>query len=217
MRGRRQTCTVATRGRRMRNSDARVHRRRRHISARSTQMTPSGDTRLDIGSHLSAPARRALDEIELAIYVLDGERRLAWANRVAHALLRSTQSRFLRAIMADDASTHDVVVNGPDARALELRIQSAPLCESGDVVGTLGVALPLRARVRPTTPAAGTDPAPALTPRQREVLHLLCEGLDTRQIAGRLQLADDTVRNHVRGVLSRLGVHSRVEAVVLAS
>src|SRR4051794_8596939 len=117
MRGRRQTCTVATRGCRLRNGDARVHRRRRHNSPRTTQMTSSGNTHLDIGSHLSAPVRRALDEIELAMYVLDSERRLAWANRVAHALLRSTQSRFLRAIMADDASTHDVVV-GPGARAL---------------------------------------------------------------------------------------------------
>src|SRR5947209_14575710 len=176
MRRRKPTCRVSLRGCEMRNGDTRAHRGRRHTSPRSTQMTIFGNTRLDIGSHLSGAARDALDEIELAVYVLDAERRPAWANRVAHALLHSTQSRFLRAITADDASPHDVLVNGPDARTLELRIQSAPLSENGSVVGTLGVAVPLRTRVRPALSTAASDPAPALTPRQTEVLHLLCQG-----------------------------------------
>lgn len=54
-----------------------------------------------------------------------------------------------------------------------------------------------------------------LTPREREVLQLLADGADTREIAARLTLSPTTVRNHVQNVLAKLGVHSRLEAVVL--
>lgn len=56
----------------------------------------------------------------------------------------------------------------------------------------------------------------ALTPRQREVLLLLADGLSTPVIATRLGLSKETVRNHVRAVLAELGCHSRLEAVVEA-
>lgn len=55
-----------------------------------------------------------------------------------------------------------------------------------------------------------------LTPRERQVLHLLAEGLDGTAIAERLFLSPATVRNHIQHILSKLGVHSRVEAVALA-
>ncbi len=60
----------------------------------------------------------------------------------------------------------------------------------------------------------GVQRAASLTPRQREVLVLLGEGLDTVAIAARLGLSKETVRNHVRSVLQELDVHSRLEAVV---
>jgi two-component system nitrate/nitrite response regulator NarL len=53
-----------------------------------------------------------------------------------------------------------------------------------------------------------------LTPRQEEVLRLLGEGLSTEAIAGRLGIAVETSRNHIRAVLRGLNVHSRLEAVV---
>jgi DNA-binding NarL/FixJ family response regulator len=65
---------------------------------------------------------------------------------------------------------------------------------------------------RPPAPPAKTD----LTPRQSEVLQLLAAGASTDQIASELHLSTETVRNHVRHVLKALGVHSRLEAVVLA-
>jgi DNA-binding NarL/FixJ family response regulator len=55
-----------------------------------------------------------------------------------------------------------------------------------------------------------------LTPRQHEVLVLLADGLSSEQIATRLELSIDTVRNHVREILRRLGVHSRIAAVAMA-
>lgn len=55
----------------------------------------------------------------------------------------------------------------------------------------------------------------ALTPRERQILELLADGLDTREIAATLVVSLATVRNHVQNILAKLGVHSRLEAVVL--
>jgi PAS domain S-box-containing protein len=54
-----------------------------------------------------------------------------------------------------------------------------------------------------------------LTRREREVLSLLAEGADTRDIAKQLTLSLTTVRNHTQHILDKLGVHSRLEAAVL--
>jgi DNA-binding NarL/FixJ family response regulator len=56
----------------------------------------------------------------------------------------------------------------------------------------------------------------SLTPREREILTLMAEGLDNRRIADRLHVAYPTVRSHVRRVLQKLGARSRLEAVVKA-
>ncbi|MCL1599823.1 MAG: LuxR C-terminal-related transcriptional regulator [Actinomycetia bacterium] len=55
-----------------------------------------------------------------------------------------------------------------------------------------------------------------LTPRERDVLGLLTEGLDGSAIADQLYLSPATVRNHIQHILTKLGVHSRVEAVAFA-
>jgi PAS domain S-box-containing protein len=55
-----------------------------------------------------------------------------------------------------------------------------------------------------------------LTPREREVLELICEGLDDRQIGERLQVSANTVRNHVTRVYAKIGVNKRGAAMVWA-
>jgi DNA-binding CsgD family transcriptional regulator len=55
-----------------------------------------------------------------------------------------------------------------------------------------------------------------VTPRQQEVLRFLGAGLTTREMADRMSLSIETVRNHVRMVLAQLGARSRLEAVLLA-
>jgi DNA-binding NarL/FixJ family response regulator len=55
-----------------------------------------------------------------------------------------------------------------------------------------------------------------LTPREREVLDCLVDGLPYKQVASRLGISLDTVRTHVRSIYSKLQVHSVVEAVTLA-
>jgi DNA-binding NarL/FixJ family response regulator len=56
-----------------------------------------------------------------------------------------------------------------------------------------------------------------LTSREREVLHLLAEGCSNRAISARLQLSEATVKGYVSSLLEKLGVSSRLEALVRAS
>jgi len=65
---------------------------------------------------------------------------------------------------------------------------------------------------RPSTRPAG----PQLTPRETEVLALVCAGLGNKQIAQRLYLSLRTVENHLAAVCGKLGVANRTEAALLA-
>jgi DNA-binding NarL/FixJ family response regulator len=69
---------------------------------------------------------------------------------------------------------------------------------------------------RSTAADGAASEAPQLTPRQREVLELLCTGLSNRLIAQRLSLTENTVRWHVQAVLGFLNVSSRTEAAFVA-
>jgi DNA-binding NarL/FixJ family response regulator len=69
-------------------------------------------------------------------------------------------------------------------------------------------------------PEAGIGMRPVrspLTPREWEVFDMIAQGLDTRAIAERLVLSTDTVYCHVKHLFRKLGVHSRTEAVRMAS
>jgi RNA polymerase sigma factor (sigma-70 family) len=55
-----------------------------------------------------------------------------------------------------------------------------------------------------------------LTPREKEVLRMMAEGTSSREIATRLGISYTTVRTHIRSLGSKLGVHSKLEAIVKA-
>jgi pimeloyl-ACP methyl ester carboxylesterase/DNA-binding CsgD family transcriptional regulator len=64
---------------------------------------------------------------------------------------------------------------------------------------------------------AGEDPAFAsLSPREREILALVTDGLGNAEIAERLSLSEKTVRNHVSNLFDKLGVWTRAQAIVFA-
>ncbi|MCK4950770.1 MAG: response regulator [Gammaproteobacteria bacterium] len=65
-------------------------------------------------------------------------------------------------------------------------------------------------------PPEETTPFSDLTPREHEILCLLAEGLSNKVIAKNLGISDGTVKLHVKSILRKLKIHSRVEAAVMA-
>ena len=59
-------------------------------------------------------------------------------------------------------------------------------------------------------------PTPRLTDREMEVLKLVAQGMNNRDIAKQLFISENTVKNHIRNILEKLHLHSRMEAVVYA-
>jgi len=59
-------------------------------------------------------------------------------------------------------------------------------------------------------------PVPRLTERELQVLKLVARGMANKDIAGELFISENTVKNHVRNILEKLQLHSRMEAVVYA-
>jgi two-component system NarL family response regulator len=55
-----------------------------------------------------------------------------------------------------------------------------------------------------------------LTERELEVLRLVAKGLNNRDVAKQLFISENTVKNHVRNILEKLQLHSRMEAVMYA-
>jgi DNA-binding NarL/FixJ family response regulator len=116
----------------------------------------------------------------------------------------------------------------PDTIALALSRGARAFVSKGDTANriieviqqTLGEPVPTDARLRRLRADNGSDPAtstpPRLTPRQCEVLDLLCEGLSNKVIARRLALSEFTVRGHVQAILGLLGVTSRSQATFAA-
>lgn len=126
---------------------------------------------------------------------------------------------------------------------VEDRIRLAE-CIEGGAVGVVSKAAPFEALVGAVREAAEGDPllSPAqrhewltelrryradererrrlfeyLTPREREVLAALCQGLSAAEIAEETYVALSTVRSHIRSILTKLGVGSQLEAVALAN
>lgn len=65
-------------------------------------------------------------------------------------------------------------------------------------------------------PTAGARLLAGLTPREREVLQCMVDGLGRAEIAERLGLSTNTVRTHTQNLLSKLDMHSALEAITLA-
>jgi DNA-binding NarL/FixJ family response regulator len=110
-------------------------------------------------------------------------------------------------ILSSDAGAHNV-------RMAQERGAAAFVSKADTADNILSVIEQLR-RGEPAFPAAqaggGTSPQ-LLTPRQCEVLDLLCQGLSNKVIGRRLGLSENTVRGHVQAVLAALQVSSRSEA-----
>jgi DNA-binding CsgD family transcriptional regulator len=108
-----------------------------------------------------------------------------------------------------DASEGSIAMRTVDGRRVTVDVSSTTLLDQGSIVGVFGLADP-------------TDEPPKalhsvhVTPRQMDVLRHLAQGHSTAVIAEKLGIATETVRNHVRAIIARLGAHTRLEAVMRA-
>jgi DNA-binding CsgD family transcriptional regulator len=168
-----------------------------------------------------------LGEVQVAAGVADRDGIVRWQNARALELFGDCVGRPLAAMVAPEsahnwrrefskkvlgtARTSDYQMNmiGPDGSHVPIEVSSVAI-EGSDhrVVGVFGVLQPVAV---PFNPPPRTRHG--LTPRQLEVLHHLAQGHSTTQIAAQLGIEPETVRNHVRGLLRALGVHSRLQAV----
>jgi DNA-binding CsgD family transcriptional regulator len=173
----------------------------------------------------------ALQGIDLLAYVFDRRGTLRWANHSLTRLIgdcvgrsflslvspdtrQCARAQFARKIVGGEATAITLTVFDSTGRRARLRVRSAPLRRADrEIVGVFGLALPAAERQEGPLDRVVVEDV-QLTPRQAEVLRLLGEGLSTEAIAGRLGVAVETARNHIRAVLRGLGAHSRLEAVV---
>ncbi|MFJ6739426.1 response regulator [Streptomyces sp. NPDC091279] len=72
-------------------------------------------------------------------------------------------------------------------------------------------------RADPAEPPALSPELASLSPRERDILALIGDGLTNREIGAKLYLSEKTVKNHISRLLAKLGVQRRVQAAVLAS
>jgi PAS domain S-box-containing protein len=169
----------------------------------------------------------ALRRVRFPIAVVDSAGRVAWQNDAMRELVgdrigrpfgepvvaedrQRFREQFLVALVAGESRDIEFRLRARDGRVLRAEASSAPLFEDGHAVGVFGVfyTTPDPAYVRPAQVR--------LTPRQHDVLEELGRGCSTADIARRLGISEETVRNHIRGIFRRLEVHSRLAAVVRA-
>jgi PAS domain S-box-containing protein len=182
-------------------------------------LMPEDPARLDLS--------RAVDDLAAPAVVIDRDGRFSWLNRaylelfgdrrgqpfidsIAPEHRRLARTNFARKVVGKNTGVYDLTVFDRSGARITLRTTSAPLRRGDEVVGVFGIGVPI-----PQAPPPETSVLDDLTPRQREVLRLLAEGLKTHEIAERLGVADETARNHIRGLLRAIGAHSRLEAVLI--
>jgi DNA-binding NarL/FixJ family response regulator len=73
-----------------------------------------------------------------------------------------------------------------------------------------GVSIPLPEQAPPSTPSADAQP---LSVRELEVLQLVAEAMTNRQVASRMDIAEGTVKRHLRNIFAKLDATSRIDAV----
>lgn len=116
------------------------------------------------------------------------------------SLRNGAQGYLLKDMEPDDlVNALNEIVSGKTIVAPELATVLARVVQQGD-----------------KEPPKEITPFSNLTPREHEILCLLAEGLSNKVIAKNLGISDGTVKLHVKSILRKLEIHSRVEAAVMA-
>ena len=170
----------------------------------------------------------SISKLTVPAYILDRNGVVRWLNAAAISEFGDLRGKRIGQIVERDyltfarqefaakmlgtveASEGSIAMRTADGRRVTVEVSSTTLVDQGSIVGVFGLADP-------------DDDAPKqafhsvhVTPRQMDVLRHLAKGHSTATIAEKLGIATETVRNHVRAIIARLGVHTRLEAVMRA-
>ena len=119
------------------------------------------------------------------------------------------------------AAEDSMLVAATEAGCAGFILKTSPLDELVAAVrtaaaGEIMVSSDLLARLLGRLHHRHEEPAHDLTPREREILELIAEGLTNGTIGQRLFISVNTVRNHVQNILAKLDAHSKLEALSVA-
>jgi DNA-binding NarL/FixJ family response regulator len=123
----------------------------------------------------------------------------------------------LRIILYTGSADEDELLEGLHAGAAGFALKSGDPGELKDAIRTVAAGGEyLDPRLTPLLVRKGNGRTRLLSPREREILGLLSQGLSGEQAAEKLFLSSETVRTHVRNAMSKLNASTRVHAVALA-
>jgi PAS domain S-box-containing protein len=177
----------------------------------------------------SVDLRETMRHVRFPSWLLARDGRIVWMNEAATQLfgdrrgkrypslvapeyVELARAQFARKLLGQAVTDYELELLAADGRRIPVEISTVRIPEDSDRVpiAVFGVAqLEDVRRAPPPQPST-------LTPRQAEVLRHLAAGCSTQQIAEMLNISVETVRNHIRAVLRKLGAHSRLEAVAKA-
>jgi DNA-binding NarL/FixJ family response regulator len=153
-----------------------------------------------------------MDVNMLGVNGIEATRRIA-ASDLETAILIITMFDDDTVFTAMQAGARGYLLKGAQGRETLRAIRAVA---SGDVIFSPGVAEQMMAYFARGLKAAPDAPFPDLTPREREILELLAQGLTNMAIAEKLVLSPKTIRNQVSNVFSKLQVATRSEAIIKA-
>ena len=192
--------------------------------------TSGADTSGAVAGELaSVDLRETMRRVRFPAWIIAPDGRVVWLNDAAKRLvgdargkpytsfvadeyLPLAQAQFTRKLLGKLVTDYELEINAADGSRVPVEVSSVPVQspENGVPIAIFGVAHPEDIRREPP------PDAPHLTPRQAEVLRHLAVGCSTEQIASELNISIETVRNHIRALLRKLGARSRLEAVAKA-
>ena len=168
-------------------------------------------------------AVRVVTEHEPDLILLDlnmpGQDGLQTLNKLRDA---GVDARIIVFTVSDDqADIHRAIHNGADGYLLkdidpEEFLESIKRCMQGEQVVSPGIQDVVRSALSKRLPENLHPALRDLTDREKDVLRLIAAGLPNKSIGQNLNIAEGTVKVHVKRVLSKLGLRSRVEAAIFA-
>ena len=174
---------------------------------------------IDIGE-LRADVARLVPDVVVLDYV-------TLIRGAGSAIVRSLRAEFpaVRVLVVTQSQDEETLLSCVQAGAAGFVTKDLPLAELGRSIrrvhagDTLFAAGPLADLLRRTQPPPPKAPKPDFQPlgvRELEVLRILATGLSTEETARQLGISVHTLRTHLKNLMGKLGVHSKLEAVIFA-